>query len=402
MRDHPTIGFRDRFALPLTVRTAPPGAQILVGDSGDVAGHSPTTIEYPPEGETRILIRAPGYEDTEVIRRGARKDTSSIVDVVLSKKVRWTVDAGAPIQSRAAVDSTYAYIAARDGVVRSYARSDGTHVGGFESDLLGGFSSAPAVFGGRVFVASVEGIGFIFQSGTLKEAGRFCVGNGVRLDLLAIPHGVLVADQSGTLSLIDEHGTTVWSKSVGVLAGEPVYCTLGIVLLTTSGEIEILNAQNGSVLRRIPLAGSPACDAPVVHGTTLYTATHRRAIVAVDLAGGRELWRRDVHAQMGGRPAATPNAVAWIGASGEIHVFDRATGDPRSVLPVEGEAAGRLASLDGDILCVTKSGVVRRIRDDGTLVWLLDCKTPLVPAPAFAHGGVVVTGKSGLVLEIAP
>ena len=403
VRDNPAIGFDGRITLPLRIETAPPGASVLSGDT--VIATTPTTVDYLPDGPTDLVVRAPGYAEVVIRRKGGHEDTEHKVELVLDKLPRWRLEPEGHQRSRAVCDRTYAYVAGRNGTIRAVRRDDGTESGRFDSGLIGGFEAAPAASGGVVYAVAVDGQGFVLEGGTLKKVASFSVPGGTRADVLARGSDAIVLDAGGTLHRIDRSGSTRWTVRAGTSTVDPVMTSAGVAVTTRSGEIVLVDADAGTVKYRRALDGAPGCEQPTAFGGVLYAGTSRGEVLAFDLRAGKPLWRVDVPAAARGPVGVTGQVVAYVSSDGSLHLRDRANGEDRGTLPPPDgvRRVHGLIGVDDDLLTVRDDGVVERLTAFGDLVWTFDVggAVRFATGPTVDASGVLVTTASGAVVELA-
>src|SRR3954464_644775 len=72
---------------PFTVRTEPPGAQVIV--NGNYVGVTPLNIEVHRDKNLNVLLRAPGYPEKALL---LRRDFNPVAALNLVSIVCWAID----------------------------------------------------------------------------------------------------------------------------------------------------------------------------------------------------------------------------------------------------------------------------------------------------------------------
>ena len=200
--------------------------------------------------------------------------------------------------------------------MRALSLADGTELARQETELLGGFSSSPAVYGDGLFVAGVDGVGFVLDARTLERLHRFGLAGASRTALLATPRGVLVCDDRGTMRLLDRDGGTVWEKETSTITVDAALAPLqppSVVQALVEARVQALQAQiptwasatcqraaRAAVCARhvaLPINGLPAisgmCRRPLVFSRRIDAVDGTHASIAVDAVAAGERHHRD-------------------------------------------------------------------------------------------------------------
>jgi len=264
------------------------------------------------------------------------------------------------------------FIADRDGVVRALSLTDGTELARAETESLGGFASTPVLRGDHLFVATVDGVGFVLDANTLEVRARFELGAASRTALLPTRAGVFIADDRGTIRVVDDAGQELWSRELAPVTVDPAVSPQGIVLVTIDGRLIVVAPEDGSERLNVAVPGNLTWSAPVIDSGRAFVASESGALSAVDLETGKLTWEFTLEEPLSGR----------IGIVGDTLFANTRTGQlVRLEIGADSEAsigASRAPSRDGIVssgtsfVIAARAGLVRHLNVDGTSRWRFD------------------------------
>ncbi|MBY0512954.1 MAG: PQQ-binding-like beta-propeller repeat protein [Gemmataceae bacterium] len=164
------------------------------------------------------------------------------------------------------------------------------------------------------------------------------------------------------------------------------------------------------------------CDAPVnVVGDKVLAPTAfldkekvgERALYCLNAANGEQVWKKDLPLNPWGGAAVSGDTVVVggstigyyyneiKGAKGDVTALDLATGKEKWRKEVPGGVLGCVAISDGLAVCTATDGKVRAFKlADGERAWLYDVKAPIFAPPAVAGGVVYAADLQGSVHAI--
>ena len=402
VRDFPRVGFGARFALPLRIESRPAGAEIVLRTAeGDRAvGRTTSIVEYPAVGESTIIVRMDGFEDVVLARHGAFDDADGSESLDLMKRPLWRSAEGAATEAAPVAWRDRVFVADRDGIVRALSLKDGTELGRLETGLLGGFAGTPALRENQLYLAGVDGVGFVVDPASLEIVERFELPGAVRTSLFATNSGVVIVDERGTIHLIDARGKDIWAQDVGRVVVDPVVTEDRIVVVTTEGNLVVLALADGKERRRVRIPGQPRWSAPTIVGSHVFVTAENGPIAAVDLHRGLVTWEADAGETLAGRPAVSGSFVAVPTAGGRMLVFDQLHEGPPASDDVGPIRDGVSAVSDG-FVAAGRTGVVRRLDLHGDLVWRFDAGDAIGARPVLVAGHVLIVTRAGCVVALS-
>jgi outer membrane protein assembly factor BamB len=165
-----------------------------------------------------------------------------------------------------------------------------------------------------------------------------------------------------------------------------------------------LDAATGKELWRAPLTHNPwggpslAGDAVIVTGSsTAYTTkdleTAKGEVAAIDLATGKERWRKAVPGGVLGCAAVTKDAAVFAATDGKVRAFDLKDGSRKMIYDAKAPIFGPPAVVGDTCYVADLKGIVHAIDlKTGAATWTLDLGKEPVKLPGANYGGVTVHG----------
>jgi outer membrane protein assembly factor BamB len=163
-----------------------------------------------------------------------------------------------------------------------------------------------------------------------------------------------------------------------------------------------LDAASGKELWRSPLTHNPwggptlAGDAVIVTTSSIAYTTNglesaKGEVVALDLATGKEKWRKAVPGGVLGCAAATKDAAVFTATDGKVRAFDLKDGSRKMIYDAKAPFFAPPAVV-GDVAYVADlNGIVHAVDlKTGTAVWTLDLGKDPVKLPGANYGGITV------------
>lgn len=130
---------------------------------------------------------------------------------------------------------------------------------------------------------------------------------------------------------------------------------------------------------------------PAVEGERVYVAGHGGDVQALELAGGRSLWRASTDLALSGGPGIGEGLVVAGASSGEAVAIDAQTGQERWRVAVGGEVLAPPAIGGGLAVIRTVDGRLRALRvADGTEAWNYEQLVPRLTLRG--NGAPVISG----------
>ena len=292
----------------------------------------------------------------------------------------WSTDAGAGT-GRAwtvlapAVAGGRVYVAGVDGRVSAYDAASGRSLWRTDTgaDIAGGVGAGGAL----VLAGTEDGEVIALQAGSGAIAWRSQLTSAVLSRPRVAGNRVVARTLDGKLfGLAAASGEIVWAYDGGVLpltvrgTGAPVVVAGVTIAGFDNGQLAALGSESGEVLWEAAVANprgrselerlADIDTEPVVVDGTVYAASHERAVAAFDAETGRTLWRRPIASKSGLAADASRLYVADTG--GAVLALDLASGE---TVWTEGSLAGR-----GPVWPVVHGAFVAVTDSEGYIHWL--------------------------------
>jgi outer membrane protein assembly factor BamB len=137
--------------------------------------------------------------------------------------------------------------------------------------------------------------------------------------------------------------------------------------------------------------------APSVAGNRVYIASGKGTVEALDLATGRELWKRSVGTRIGGGPGSGEGLVAVGGSGGQAIALSASDGKILWRVPLGGEILSAPAISGNTMIVHTVDGKLFGLSTvNGEQLWVSDQQVPRLSlrglSPPLISGDVVYTG----------
>ena len=289
-----------------------------------------------------------------------------------------------------AVTPDAVYVTVRDGLLLAMDRHDGTELWHFQAD--GASFASPAVYRGVVYAGSWNGTLYAVDAEngrllwTFEAEGSVVAPPAFQGDLMAL------ATDDGLVYVID---LTTGRKrlifdTLNALAESPVFTGDYFLIATGRGRLAAIDwtkleypferafrswrrqfvvwglqaeppLPKGLVWGRV-LSRDSALSGPAVLDGVAYAASRDGRLHAVSVADGNPLWEYDTGALIHSAPAAAGRFVYLGNDAGEVHVVDRATGEPVQLIRASVPVSGRIV--------VTERGLYVTPGEAGTLIAL--------------------------------
>jgi outer membrane protein assembly factor BamB len=165
-----------------------------------------------------------------------------------------------------------------------------------------------------------------------------------------------------------------------------------------------LDATTGKELWRAPLTHNP-WGGPALAGDTVIVTTSSIAydmkvldgakgeVVALDLATGKEKWKKTVPGGVLGCAAATKDAAVFACTHGKLRAFDLKDGSRKMIYDAKSPIFAPPAVVGDTAYIADLGGVVHAVDlKTGNAIWTMDLGKEPLKLPGSNYGGVTVHG----------
>ena len=202
-------------------------------------------------------------------------------------------------------------------------------------------------------------------------------------------------------------GQKRWHVDAPILmAGDKVIAASAYLDKEKEGDRAVfaLDAATGKELWRAPLTHNP-WGGPTLAGDTVVVTTSSIAyttrgleaakgeVVALDLASGKQKWKKTVPGGVLGCAAATKDAAVFTATDGKVRAFDLKDGSRKMIYDAKAPFFAPPAVVGDTAYVADLNGVVHAIDlRTGAAAWTLDLGKDPVKLPGANYGGVTVHG----------
>ena len=323
-------------------------------------------------------------------------------------KPLWKFKTQKGITSTAAIVDGAVYVGSQDGNL--YALELATGKLRWSYKATDEIKSSPAVRDGAVYFGDEMGTFHAVDARTGARRWTFKAGSGITSSANFTPGapGCLVVGSYDQFlyCLSPRDGSVVWKvETEGYVHGTPAVAAEGsnrVISAGCDGFLRVLNAGNGKELRRVQLGGYVGAS-PAVAGSRAFVGNFENQFLAVDLEGGKVLWRYEHPVRkfpFYSSPALigdSGGAVVFGGRDKLVHALDAATGKERWTFPARSAVDASPAVLGNRVFAADKSGQIFALdAASGRPVWRFDVGAGIEASPAIASGRLVIGATDGV------
>jgi outer membrane protein assembly factor BamB len=292
-------------------------------------------------------------------------------------------------------------VGTRDGVLRAYA--DGGQPM-WETKAGGRFDAAPRIDGDLVYAGSSDGRLYAVELGSGKVRWKYDAQEEVGTTPAVGGGLVLAMTLQDTLVAVDaKTGAWKWHHRRDSRDG---FTIRGAASVTVSGDVALGAYSDGAMAALDLLTGTvrwerrvaPAADfmdvdsTPRVQGGRVFVAAYSGAVLALDLATGRELWASKTPAPL---KLLLGRGVLVAVTTTQVVALSAVDGAVRWTLPLNGTPCGEPALVGNRVVVPNGKGLLFIDADRGRLLRVFDPGTGVSAAAAARGERVYVLSNGG-------
>ena len=200
----------------------------------------------------------------------------------------------------------------------------------------------PLATDGKLIFADAAGEAIALDAATGRRLWRTQVGGSVRGPVVRVGGDAVLATSAGRVCSLRLGDGKLTAVSLGSPATTGLALAGGRICVGTLAG-EVICIEGSRTLWRAP-TGYLLDAAPLTSGGVVYAANWHNAVVALDLATGRELWRAKVgrneyYSPAAATPALLGGSLFLVSPDASLYVLDARTGVQRQKLPADAYSA---------------------------------------------------------------
>ncbi|HHS50853.1 MAG TPA: hypothetical protein ENN07_07040 [candidate division Zixibacteria bacterium] len=244
--------------------------------------------------------------------------------------------------------------------------------------------AAPLAAEGKIFVPTPNRRVLAFDAETGDRVGRLWVdvlpNNGI-----ALGDGILAITGRSDFNRFRVYdfreGEFLWSKDADRAFSAPIVCGETIYFATAKGAIFAIDARTGERKWRAEIPSAVINHPPAFRDSLVYIADSNKRLVAITADSGKVRWKLDLPSPPVGQPIVIPDHVIVPTESGKIFVV-LLDGTIRVTIDAPGQLATDIACMGPTVFGVTRMGIVfAGDLGGGGILWQTNLATPVLSAP---------------------
>lgn len=363
-------------------------------------GCSPADETADPEnGEARAGERS--QTGSWPMFRGGPQQTG-VAESTLSESLEllWTFEAGADIESTAAIEAGVVFVGALDGALYALDLESGEMLWKYQAEEE--IRSSPSVYEGTVYFGDELGFFHAVDAETGEKRWTFESYAGIVSGSTFWQDRVLFGSYDNSLYCLErDTGKLVWQvETDGYVHGTPAIAGGLTTVSGCDGFLWLIEIDDGSVVTKIDLQGqSPA--SPAIVGDMAYVGTFENEVLGVNIATYEVEWRYE-HPKRKfpyyASAAATPDIVVVGGRDKIVHALDAATGKARWTYPAGARIDSSAVIVGNRVFIATTRGEVLALDlATGEPTWQYETGSAFTASPSVAQGRLVISSLDGVV-----
>jgi outer membrane protein assembly factor BamB len=399
-RDYADVPLEQRVRIPVPLTSEPSGARVRRG--ADDLGATPCVVYIDPLKETKLRIECPGFVPAEVALKSERYEE---VKLALERAPVWTWKAEAAVDVAPAVFGGRVFVASRSGSLAALDAKTGRELWKARIGEWGDAFSPPGAFAGKVFVGTSEGRVVAIDQGAGRSLFAIDAGGPVRAEPrqggrdgaivgVGAASGLALFARAASGERLFALRTDHRIDAPVRFAGDTAYVG------SRDGKLYAVALPDGAP-RWTFAAGDDLLAGPTVAGDVVAVGTRDGRVIGVLAASGKECWRVETAGRLRAGIVAAAGALLAGSEDGKLYAIDPASGAVRATFdagvpivaaPALGEKGLYLAASDGTVFCLDPEKLTTR--------WRYPLGAACFAAPVFADGRLYLAAADGSVRAI--
>jgi outer membrane protein assembly factor BamB len=328
-------------------------------------------------------------------------------------KLLWTCEAGAPVESTAAIQDGVAYLGTMKGELLAIDLATGKVKWRYKAQ--GAIEAAPGIRDGKLFFGTSQGVFHAVSAATGEKLWTFEAAGQIVGSANFIGANVLFGSYDHFLyCLAQDTGKVVWKfQTDAELHASPCVADGAVVIGGCDAQLRVIDAaagtQRGILQLSFNVASSPAFD-----GKRIFDSTYDNHMYCADPSGVlrpgeshelRKVWDVKVAEDMHFRasPALSGDRVIFAGQDGIVRCMAKADGRELWKFMARGEIDSSPVIAGDRVFFGSNDGTLYALEvADGAKVWSFAAGAEIEASPAVGEERLVIGARDGAVYCFGP
>jgi outer membrane protein assembly factor BamB len=307
------------------------------------------------------------------------------------------------MHSSPAVIGNRVFVGSINGTFYAFNTTNGALL--WKKTLAAGYKiySSPAYADGLIFIGSENGNIYALNATNGNIKYSLTTGDSIYSSPTVFGDKVFIGSRDGKVYTFYINGTKIWTATLdGAIYSSPAVANSKVFIATQNGSIYALNEINGQIIwKRSLTPGKGIYSSPAVFSGKVFIGSTDGNIYALDAESGTVLWNFATGNEVYSSPAVFSGKVFIGSTDGNIYALDMTTGAllwSRNVGPIKWSSP---LVAEGKVIVGTIQGILYAVEEkSGELWWTYLTGGAIDSSPAVLDDVVYITSKNGKLYAI--
>jgi outer membrane protein assembly factor BamB len=321
-------------------------------------------------------------------------------------KLLWTCEAGAPVESTAAIQDGVAYLGTMKGDLLAIDLATGKPKWRYKAQ--GAIEASPGIHDGKLFFGTSQGVLHAVSAATGEKLWTFEAAGQIVGSANFTGGNVLFGSYDHFLyCLAQDTGKVVWKfETDAELHASPCIADGAVVIGGCDAQLRVIDAAGGTQRGILQLSFNVA-SSPDFDGKRIFVSTYDNHMYCVDPSDDvlRKVWDVKVAEDMHFRasPALSGDRVIFAGQDGVVRCMAKADGRELWKFRARGEIDSSPVIAGDRVFFGSNDGTLCALKvADGAKVWSFAAGAEITASPAIGEGRLVIGARDGAVYCFGP
>jgi len=328
-------------------------------------------------------------------------------------KLLWTCEAGAPIESTAAIEDGVAYLGTMKGDLLAINLATGKLKWRYKAQ--GAIEAAPGIQDGKLFFGAGQGVFYAVSAATGEKLWTFEASGQIVSSANFTGGNVLFGSYDHFLyCLSQETGKVIWKfQSDAELHASPCIADGAVVIGGCDAQLRVIDAAGGAQRGILGLSFNVA-SSPAFDGKRIFVSAYDNHMFCADPSGVlgpgemhplRKVWDVKVAEDMHFRasPALSGDRVIFAGQDGVVRCMTTAEGRELWTFRARDEIDSSPVIAGDRVFFGSNDGTLYALKvADGAKMWSFEAGAEIAASPAIGEERLVIGTRDGAVYCFGP